>query len=196
MMRVSVLVRVAASKETSTTTRYARCQVLARAARVTVKAAAAVAILAAPLSLAWSKPRPADPQEAQAVARAFAEAWNRHDMEAFAALFSARADFVNVIGLHWSGRAEIKRAHEALHATRMKRSRLTIQATSSRWLRPEVALVHATWELVGDTGLGTTPQPARHGVLSLVLVRDSGRWLIEAAQNTDIVPLPNVPPGQ
>lgn len=136
--------------------------------------------------------RPGD-QVVEQTARAFAAAWNRHDMEALAALFTPEADFVNVIGLHWRGRHEIRRAHEELHSTRMKDSRLTIREASHRLLRPDLGLVHATWDLVGDTRLSGTVEPPREGVLSMVVVREGDRWLIEAAQNTDIVRIPNVP---
>jgi len=150
-------------------------------------------VLVAARVAAETQPRPSERQAIEAAANTFAEAWNRHDMNAFAELFAPDANFVNVIGLHWKGRAEIKTAHQELHATRMKDSRLTIENASSRFLRPDVGLVHATWTLVGDTGLGSAAQPPRHGVLSLVLTKEGGRWLIAAAQNTDIVPIPNVP---
>ena len=156
----------------------------------------AFAILAAAAGTAAESGRASDRQAVERVAQGFAEAWNRHDMDAFAALFAQRADFVNVIGLHWRGREEIKRAHVELHATRMKDSHLTISSASIRMLRPDVALVHATWELMGDTGVEGKSQPPRHGVLSFVVDKKGGRWLIESAQNTDIVPLPNVPPAK
>lgn len=158
-------------------------------------ALAAAALSIGSAAAAERRVAPANPA-VEGVAQKFAEAWNRHDMDAFAALFAARADFVNVIGLHWRGREEIKHAHEQLHATRMKESRLAMSAVSARMLRPEVAIVHATWELTGDTGLEGKVQPPRRGVLSFVLGREGGRWLIESAQNTDIVPLPNVPPAR
>jgi len=139
-------------------------------------------------------PTAADRSEVEGVGQRFAEAWNRHDARALAALFAERADFVNVIGLHWRGREEIERAHAEIHATRMKDSTLAIRASAVRFLRPDVALLHATWELRGDTGLEGKPLPPRTGVLSFVVARQDGRWLAEAAQNTDIVPMPNAPP--
>lgn len=151
--------------------------------------------LAAAAGLAAAAPGTAARDDPAAVARAFEAAWNRHDARAIAALFSERADFVNVIGLHWRGRAEIERAHAEIHATRMKDSRLTVDAAVARALRPDVALVHATWTLAGDTGLTGEPMPPRHGVLSFVLVRERGRWVAESAQNTDVVPVPNAPPS-
>lgn len=126
----------------------------------------------------------------------FAAAWNRHDMKALARLFSDRADFVNVIGLHWRGRGEIERAHTEIHATRMKDSRLTILAKTVRPLRADVAIVHADWELQGDTGIEGKPLPPRTGVLSFVVAKRGGAWLVESAQNTDIVPIPNASPAK
>jgi len=37
--------------------------------------------------------------EVTEVVHAFAECWNRHDMNAFAALFAPDAEFVDVVGL-------------------------------------------------------------------------------------------------
>lgn len=141
-------------------------------------------------------PAAADVREVEGVARRFADAWNVHDARALAALFAERADFVNVIGLHWHGREEIERAHAEIHATRMKTSHLTVLSLAVRTLRPDVALLHAAWELQGDTGLEGRPLPPRKGVLSFVVTRQDGRWLVEAAQNTDVVPLPNAPPAR
>jgi uncharacterized protein (TIGR02246 family) len=74
----------------------------------------------------------ADTSKVTRVVNAFADAWNRHDMEAFAQLFAADSEFVNVVGLWWKGRAEIRQAHEATHASTFKNSRLTILDTSVR----------------------------------------------------------------
>jgi len=131
---------------------------------------------------------------ASAAAVGFVDDWNTHDMKRFAELFTEDADFVNVIGLWWHGRSEIQKAHEALHATRMKDSHLAATDTAVRVLGPNVAVVHVRWDLTGDTGIDGMPQPTRHGILSLVTVRAGGKWLIASAQNTDVVPLPNTPP--
>jgi uncharacterized protein (TIGR02246 family) len=134
-----------------------------------------------------------DEAAVRAVASASVDAWNRHDMKAFAALFAEDADFVNVIGLWWRGRAEIQKEHEALHATRMKNTHLTAVDTTVRFLKPDVAVVHTRWELTGDTGLEGKPLPSRKGLMTYVLVRRGDTWPIAVSQNTDVVPLPNVP---
>ena len=50
------------------------------------------------------------------------------------------------------------------------------------FLRKDVAIARVKWELLGDT---RTPNP-RRGVLVLVVTRQNDRWLIGAAQNTEI----------
>ena len=125
--------------------------------------------------------------EVERVVAAFAEAWNRHDMEAFAELFAPDAEFVNVVGMWWKGRAEIKAAHEFTHSTMFKSSRLTILETSVRFLVPELAIARSRWLLENHVGPDGEPLPARHGVLVNLLARQGGRWSIIDAQNTDII---------
>ena len=125
--------------------------------------------------------------EVERVVAAFAEAWNRHDMEAFAELFAPDAEFVNVVGMWWKGRAEIKAAHEFTHSTMFKSSRLTILETSVRFPAPQLAIARSRWLLENHVGPDGEPLPARHGVLVNLLARQGGRWSIIDAQNTDII---------
>ena len=117
-------------------------------------------------------------------------------MKSFASLFTEDAQFVNVIGLWWHSRAEIQKAHEALHATRMRMSHLVASESVVHLLSPEVAVLLQQWQLTGDTGIDGVTLPMRRGVMSLVTVKAGGQWHIASAQNTDIVPLPNLPPGK
>ena len=132
---------------------------------------------------------------ARAVSDGFVDAWNRHDMAAFAALYAENADFVNVLGLWLHGRAAIQEHHAAIHATRMKTSRLTALETEVRFLRPDVALVHVHWELTGQIAQDGAALPPRQGVLSHVVAKTGGKWLITSSQNTDIAPIPSAPPN-
>jgi hypothetical protein len=42
-----------------------------------------------------------------AVVHGYEDAWNRHDMDAFAMLYAPDADFVSLVGVHWIGRVAI-----------------------------------------------------------------------------------------
>ncbi len=117
----------------------------------------------------------------------FSEAWNRHDMDAFAELFRENAEFVNVAGMWWKGREQIKRAHVATHASMFRESRLAISGIAIRFIRSDVALARASWRLTGQRGPGGEAMPERTGLLVFVLESAGGEWKIVDAQNTNIV---------
>jgi len=121
-----------------------------------------------------------------AVVHGFEDAWNRHDMDAFAKLFSPDADFVNVIGMRWIGRDAIKQHHAASHAALFKTSTLTIGDTTVRFLKPDVATARSLWTLSGITLESGQIAPTRTGILTHVLAWIDGHWLIMLTQNTDI----------
>jgi len=125
--------------------------------------------------------------EVERVIAAFAEAWKGDDMEAVAGLCAFDAEFVNVVGMWWKGRAEIKVAHEFTHATMFKSSRLTILETSVRFPTPQLAIARSRWLLENHVSPDGEPLPARNGVLVNVLALRDGRWSIIDAQNTDII---------
>ena len=125
--------------------------------------------------------------EVRRVVNAFAETWNRHDMKAFAQLFAADAEFVNVVGLWWKGRTEIQQAHEATHATIFKNSRLRIIETTVRFVSPQLAIARSRWRLEGHGTPDGTPLPARNGIFVNILVPDGDDWTIIDTQNTDIL---------
>lgn len=125
--------------------------------------------------------------EVTQVVHAFSESWNRHDMNAFAELFAPDAEFVNVVGLWWKGREEIRKAHEFTHATMFRNSRLTISSVSVRFPAESIAIARSRWVLEGHVSPEGEPLPARTGVLLNVLARTSGKWSIIDSQNTDII---------
>ena len=128
-----------------------------------------------------------DAHQVNAVVNEFASAWNRHDLQAFGELFTPDAEFVNVVGIWWKGRAEIQEAHEFAHSTMFKASRLTLLETTVRFYSVDVAVSRSKWSLEGHLGPDGKALPPRTGILLNVLVaRDSG-WKIAESQNTDII---------
>jgi uncharacterized protein (TIGR02246 family) len=107
-----------------------------------------------------------------------------------AAQFTEDADFVNVVGMHFRGRPQIEAVHVDLHRTIFKNSNLRTVSTTVRSVNDEVAVAHIASEMTGAEGLpGWNVPELRKGMMSLVLVRSGDRWLIIAAQNTELVPL-------
>ena len=125
--------------------------------------------------------------EVAQVVQAFADCWNRHDMNKFAELFAPDAEFVNVVGLWWKGREEIKKAHELTHATLFKNSRLAIGDVSVRFPVDGIAIARSRWVLEGHVSPDGAPLPARKGILVNVLSGGPGGWSIIDSQNTDII---------
>jgi uncharacterized protein (TIGR02246 family) len=128
-----------------------------------------------------------DEASVSAVVDRFVQAWNDHDIRAFAALFAEDAEFVNAIGLHWHGRAQIAAAQANNHATIFKESRLDNVRVRQRFLKPDVAVVHATWDLVGQRRRDGQAVPPRAGLITMVLTKEGDAWPIAVFQNTDIV---------
>lgn len=125
--------------------------------------------------------------EVTQVVRAFADCWNRHDMRAFGELFDPNAEFVNVVGLWWKGREEIRKAHELAHATLFKQSRLTVSDVAVRFSVDGLAISRARWILEGHVSPEGAPLPAREGILLNVLRRGSKGWSIIDSQNTGVI---------
>jgi ketosteroid isomerase-like protein len=138
-------------------------------------------------------------EDVRKVVVGFATTWNRHDLEAFGKLFAPDANFVNVIGLVWTGRQSIQ-AHIAYShgvipidspgfsaADRryygiFKHSTMKFDQVDVRLLRTDVAVAHVSWELLGDL----RGPNARHGVFVFVLTRQNVGWLIATVQDTEI----------
>lgn len=125
-----------------------------------------------------------------AVARQFAVCWNAHDMSALGALFAQDADFVNVVGMRWKGRAAIQTAHQESHSNMFRSSRLAIGNTDIRLMSPSVAVSRSEWTLVGHTTPDGQALPERRGYLTHVLEKQGDGWLIVVSQNTDIIESP------
>jgi uncharacterized protein (TIGR02246 family) len=126
-------------------------------------------------------------QEVGKVVSSFANAWNPHDMNDLAKLFADDAQFVNVVGLWWIGRAEIRAAHEFTHQTLFRNSRLTVSDISVRFPTKTIAVARCRWALAGHASPEGEALPERIGILVNVIQRDRGRWLIIDSQNTDVV---------
>src|SRR3954469_10404111 len=73
------------------------------------------------------------------------DAWNRHDAAAYAALFTADGEVVNVAGWWWKGRREIERQLTAAYAVAFRDSRLTVTDVAVTFLARDVAVAHVRW---------------------------------------------------
>ena len=130
--------------------------------------------LLAPLFAIRVLAAPTDEEQVRNAVNGMAEAWNRHDMEAFGKLFAADADYVNVGGKWTKGRRAIQISRAYLHGTIpvdtpnvdvpqnlygiLKTTTIRSTQIDVRFLRKDVAVVHNSSEMTGDA---RTPSPRK-----------------------------------
>lgn len=71
-----------------------------------------------------------------------AASWNAHDASAYAALFTADSDVVNMLGWLWKGRDEIRSKLTDAFAIVFRESQLTITNVDVRKLTSSIAVAH------------------------------------------------------
>ena len=124
------------------------------------------------------------------VLRGFAEAWNRHDAEAFSIAFAEDADFTNVLGMSAHGRTAIAKFHVSIFATIFKDSSLKIDDVKVRFIKPDVGAVDEWWEMTGARDRNGQGIPLRKGLLNLVMTKQDARWVISVMHNMDLAVSP------
>ena len=117
----------------------------------------------------------------------FAAAWNRADSDAFGALFTDDADYIDVTGTRTCGGEAIGRLHQYLWDSFLKGSKLDSgDEADIQFITADVAIVIAT----GAARLeGQPAAPAdRQSINTTILVKQPGAWRIRAFQNNRIQP--------
>lgn len=121
--------------------------------------------------------------------RAYFQAWEAKDATALGECFVEDADFINVVGLWWTGRRSIVRAQQFGFRHMFGDAKLTLHRVTERRLGDDAAVVIAQWQITGQVDPDRKPVGTRRGVISATLVRlADGSWLGVTAQNTDIAP--------
>src|SRR6476469_4616449 len=104
--------------------------------------------------------------EADAICAAMEAAWNAGDGAAYAATFAEDADFVNVLGHHARGRAEIAAGHQGIFDSVYKGSRNHLRFEHLRSLGGDLSLMHFAAVLEVPEG----PMAGTHKALMSIVV--------------------------
>lgn len=122
------------------------------------------------------------------VPKLFMENWNKRRPDLMAGLFEEDADFINVVGLWWTNRQDIFKAHDYGLKVIFKDSELTIVKLKTKMLSDDAAIVHATMKLEGQSSIKNYSGGVRRTVFTFVVrKKEDGIWWGVSAQNTDIV---------
>ena len=131
-------------------------------------------------------------QSPKSVISGFQQAWNAHDANALAELFVEDAHFVNVTGLWWTNRAQIRQAHQFGFDHIFGQSHMSVGRTEIRMLGEDHAVVHARVTVTGQNTPDGQTAGDRRTIFTFVVTRltdDQGPyWRAVSAQNTDVVP--------
>ena len=128
-----------------------------------------------------------DAAEIHAALDGMQAAWNHHDMTAFVSYMTDDVEWVNVVGMWWKGKAQVFKAHDAMHKTFFK-DRALHDATDVelRAIAPGVVIVTSTVPADGYTTPSGQVMPPDRNVLTEVFVHRNGRWLLTEGHNTTI----------
>jgi uncharacterized protein (TIGR02246 family) len=131
---------------------------------------------------------------------AFEKASNKHDANAFAAVFAADADFTNVRGMAGHGRKAIEDFHRPLFEgdtskgnPSFKNAVLKIDEVKVRFVRPDVAAVDIFWTQTGSVAPDGKDRGTRKGLATWVVTEENGMWHVAVMHNME---LPVAPPGR
>jgi len=117
------------------------------------------------------------------------EAWNRHDARAFVRVYADDADLTSVIGTTVTGRKAISDHYAEIFETIFKKSRLEPDDLKIRFLSSSIAVVDVRWHMTGALEWDGKEIPIRKGLLSWIVMRQSGAWLVKVMHNQELTPL-------
>jgi uncharacterized protein (TIGR02246 family) len=131
-------------------------------------------------------PMNGDEQSVRQVVVAYQEAWNKHDADVMAALFTDGIEWINIVGMWWRGLPNVKLAHRRIHETIFKNTPFQIDSCSVRFLTPEIAIAVVTLSIGGVVTPDGEQRPPGKDRLSLVMLRRDREWKISHGHNTPI----------
>ncbi|HIW46585.1 MAG TPA: SgcJ/EcaC family oxidoreductase [Candidatus Yaniella excrementigallinarum] len=131
-------------------------------------------------------------QSPKSVVFHFQHAWNKHNADELANVFVDDAHFINVTGLWWSDKDQIRKAHQFGFENIFGDSHMTIGRTEVRMLGSDHAVVHARVTVSGQNTPDGQIADDRRTVFTFVVTRmkenQGAQWKAVSAQNTDVVP--------
>ena len=113
---------------------------------------------------------------------AFQNAWNHHDMKAFASLFHKDATFVNRFGHYVKGVDEIIALHQPIHETIYSDSKLENELIDITPMSDDICISHFWSRLTAGVAHPQGPHQIDTLILT-VLIKNDDSWYIQALEN-------------
>jgi uncharacterized protein (TIGR02246 family) len=122
-----------------------------------------------------------DREQITAILGRWEDAWNTHNMAAFASLFHEDGVWVLWTGEVWAGRRVIEEGHAAVHQTIFRNSIQREHLEEVTFVGPDAAVVRFCSVLTGSEQSPNEPVRSRK---FLVVTRRQGVWKMSWGQNT------------
>lgn len=125
----------------------------------------------------------------EAIPNRFVEGWNNRDVDEMMSAFTDDAEFINVVGLWWHNKDQIRKAHDYGLKVIFNNSSLKILKTNVKQLTDTIAVAHAKMRLSEQSSNDSVSNPKlRQNIFTFVVQQFENGWLCVSAHNTDIVP--------
>lgn len=120
----------------------------------------------------------------------FTAAWNAHDPDRMAMVWTLDGDLVEPDGATAKGRPDIRRHFAEEHAVAFKHTELKLTIDAIWFITADVALVDGTYVVLGAVDPNGQALPPRKGLLTSVLLKEDGEWYVAASRSMIPIPLP------
>jgi uncharacterized protein (TIGR02246 family) len=119
--------------------------------------------------------------------------WNTHEFKNMDFYTTEDVEWVNIVGMWWKGREDVKKAHQTTFDQFFKAVPFTQKSLTIRLLTSDVAIANLVCHvgaLFPPDGIdrGNNRTPETDNLLMLIYVKKNGTWLLSAGQNTIIDP--------
>lgn len=118
-----------------------------------------------------------------------ATAWEQQDVAGLVDPFTADSDYVDSSGNLTVGKQQIAENYKKIFASGILSNSSSSQSiTKIRFVRPDVAIVDATWTLEGLKGPNGTALPNREGMSVIIVTKEGDDWKIASLRGMRAVP--------
>ena len=112
-----------------------------------------------------------------------------HNFSDMATYTTPDVSWVNIVGMWWRGRPAVQGAHQQIFDSIFKAVSFAPGSLTVRAITPEVAVVNLYCQVGAfyppdGVNRGTNKMGASQDLLTLVMVKKQGNWLLTAGQNT------------
>ncbi len=118
----------------------------------------------------------------------YMKGWNENNADKFSESFSSDAEFVNIFGQRFIGKKAVRDRHEVVLNTFLKNTKLEATQIDLKEIKSSnVVIGHINWKIIepqNKQDAEKVDSQIKYGIFTQIFVKENGKWLIVASQNT------------